>query len=346
MSTPIKSVKNIATLAKFIVSSANSSDPLFKESIRTQMESVGFLTKGEEITPENRNEIEVKIFKSIASSNLDSHKDYYLGKGMDDAINKSASSQEKSIDVVAARMEKLDSLRLDESPENVAMACALVNDIIHGIDEETSLREMLVNFEESCSKYAVKIQPEYKEIPEKQSLESVSRSFLSAASGAYLRLGYDGVWRGLMHELEAVGFYSESSTSYRTFYGDQVLASMIRDHIEDKVPETLFLDQVCYPDLLPDFKSQTGLKISISSDIPKPSESDFYVVAKTLNELRDKFSSQEWQSKFEDKRSVKSMAAKLEKLALSYSEKLIRETEPYKGYYSKGGIDKHSDLSM
>lgn len=345
MSTPIKSVKNIATLAKFIVSSVNSSDHVFKNSTRTQMEKAGFLNEGEGVTPENINEIEVKLFKALAMSNLESHVDMYLGKGMDEEIKRNFESQEKSINLVASKMDKLESLSLDESPRNVAMVCALTDDVIHGIDQETTLRTMLIEFQESCSKHAVKIQPEYEGIPDNLTLQDVSRSFLSAASGAYLRLGYSGAWRSLMYELEATGSYSDSSNSYRTFYGDEVLASMVIDHMEGKVPEILFLDQVCYPDRLPDFKSQTGLRISIASDVPKPTESDFYVVAKILNEIRDKFQSNEWQDKFEDKESVKFMAQKLDKLALSYSEKLIRETEPYTGYYRKG-IEKHRELSL
>ncbi|AKO78016.1 hypothetical protein EN12_23235 [Vibrio cholerae] len=345
MSTPIKTVKNIATLAKFIVSSMNSSDHVFKNSTRTQMEKAGFLKDGEFLTPENINEIEVKLFKSIAMSNLESHLDMYLGKGIDQEIKRNFESQEKSINLVASKMDKLKSLSLDESPRNVAMVCALTDDIIHGLDQETTLRTMLIEFQESCSKYAVKIQPEYESIPDNLSIQDVSRSFISAASGAYLRLGFSGVWRSLMSELEAVGSYSDSSNSYRTFYGDEVLASMVIDHMEGKVPEVLFLNQVCYPDRLPDFKSQTGLKISIASDVPKPTESDFYVVAKILNEIRDKFQSKEWQDKFEDKASVKFMARKLDKLALSYSEKLIRESEPYTSYYRKS-IEKHRELSL
>ncbi len=346
MSTPIKSAKSLATLAKFLVAATDSSDPKFKEAANSHMVRAGFLKLGEVVTDENRNDLEVKLFKAMASANLDSHKERYLDGVDDDNVQKYVAAQEEQVERIAANMSKLDSLNFVESPEAMEMSCALLDDVTHGIDEETPLREMLFAFEESAFDAAVRMNPEYQSIEDNLTLEEIGKAFVSAASGANRRLGYEGAWRSLMGGMEATGFYSEEGHTYRTFYGDQVLASMVQDHVEGKVPETLFLDQAVYPDRLPEFRTFSGLKINIASDIPRPTEKDFFVVAKVLNDLADKFNDPQFQANFDDQRAVQRMAKQLNSMTEHYSSRLTRESKGFDDYYNSKSLNRASDFAL
>lgn len=290
MSTTLKNQKNLATLVKTITHFYDES--FGSEDLRLRalgnnlhdflMDSDTALGGG--VGAFGKELLEKKLFEHLASNNL---KSFIADYPEDQNEPGFMDDHKKETLKIRSNFEKLDKLALPLNGRNVNRLQAMIVDTLHGFNDidESPIPKALNKLSQQLAKHSIVLHSDYPEtLPEKT---DVIQAFLSAHLYGDQYLGLQNGFRSVVDRLEAYGTYPSGSN--RTFYATDVMADLVNQFLEREDPVRFCAHGSKTSRTLPTFTGLSGLNVRIQSDIPNQDRKAIFVVAKTLNDMNERF---------------------------------------------------------
>lgn len=350
MSTSLKTHKSIATLVKtlthFYDESFGNEDPEVRalgsnlhDFIMTTDTNLGGGTGylGKEL-------LEKKLFEHLATQNLKEFITSYPEEQNEPGFVEGHNQETLK---VMGNFEKLDKLAVPFNSQGVNVLQAMLNDMVHGFEDmQVPIVRSMEKLSEQLARHSVMMHPEMPDsLPDEN---EIMQSFMSVQLHGDKYMGEQNGFRHSIAPLEVYGYTDDKS--HRTFYANDVLANLVVQHLENKSPVRFFANGSSTSKPLDTFKSRSGLDVKIQSDIPNLGRPAVFVVAKVLNEMRDRILS------LPDERLVKEggksttrysdgmeFRKKMSDMVQGFNNRVSCELEGYNRFWSK---DASKDESL
>lgn len=352
MSTSLKNHKRIATLVKtlthFYESSFGNENPdvnalgnKLHDFIMTTDTNLGGGTGHLD-----KELLEKKLFEHLATNNLKEFITSYPEEQNEPGFVDGHSQETLK---VMSGLDKLDKLSAPFNGHGVGFLQAMLNDMIHGFEDmQDPIVRSMDKLSNELARYSVMMHPEMPESLPGQ--EEIMQAFMSVQLYGDKYMGEQNGFRHSIDSLEGYGY--TDTKSHRTFYANDVLANLVVQHLENKSPVRFYASGSSTSKPLENFKSYSGLEVKIQSDVPDLGRPAVFVVAKVLNEMKDRVIN------LPDERLVKEGAKsatrssdvmefkkKLSDAVQGFNNRVSCELEGYSRFWNRD-FSKEDDLSI